>query len=64
MRENTERPITITEGTNILVGRDKGKIIFEVMQILNGKSKHFKIPKFWDGKTAERIVRVLREQKK
>jgi UDP-N-acetylglucosamine 2-epimerase (non-hydrolysing) len=64
MRENTERPITLIEGTNILVGRDKGKIILEVTQILTGKSKPFKIPKFWDGKTAERIVKVLRKQKK
>jgi len=62
LRANTERPITIREGTNTLVGRDKEKIITEGLKILNGKKKTGKIPELWDGKTAQRIVQVLNEK--
>lgn len=61
MRENTERPVTITEGTNTIVGNDHNKIMNEVGSILEGKVKQGKIPELWDGKTAERIVNVLVE---
>ena len=60
MRENTERPVTITEGTNILVGRSHQKIVRYMRQILAGKFKQGNTPKLWDGKTAERIARILR----
>lgn len=60
MRENTERPVTIQEGTNILVGRDKKKIMNAVNKIFQRKWKKSKIPRLWDGKTAERIVKVLK----
>jgi UDP-N-acetylglucosamine 2-epimerase (non-hydrolysing) len=59
LRENTERPITITEGTNTLVGSDREKILKESFRILNGKCKKGKIPKLWDGKASERIVDIL-----
>ena len=59
LRENTERPITITEGTNTLVGSDREKILKESFRILNGNGKKGKIPKLWDGKAAERIVDIL-----
>lgn len=59
LRENTERPITITEGTNTLVGSDREKILKESFRILNGKCKKGKIPKLWDGRAAERIVNIL-----
>ncbi|MDN3512519.1 MAG: UDP-N-acetylglucosamine 2-epimerase (non-hydrolyzing) [Candidatus Jettenia sp.] len=61
MRDNTERPVTIQEGTNILVGRNKRKIISSVNKILRGEKerKKNKIPQFWDGKAAQRIVKVL-----
>jgi len=59
IRPNTERPITITEGTNILVTADPDKIKKECVRILRGKIKKGRNPKFWDGKTATRIVRVL-----
>ena len=59
LRENTERPVTVTEGTNILVGMDPEKMISEMDKILNGKAKKGKIPELWDGKTAERIVNKL-----
>ncbi|HWP45748.1 MAG TPA: UDP-N-acetylglucosamine 2-epimerase (non-hydrolyzing) [Candidatus Limnocylindrales bacterium] len=61
LRENTERPVTITEGTNTLVGTDPEKIIFESQKILRGEGKAGRIPKLWDGKTAERIVKILSE---
>jgi len=59
LRKNTERPITVKEGTNIIVGTNKEKIIEESNKILNGNSKSGRIPKFWDGKAAERIVKIL-----
>src|SRR4030042_3512995 len=59
LRENTERPITIKEGTNTLVGSDREKILKESFRILNGNGKKGKIPKLWDGKAAERIVNIL-----
>jgi len=52
LRENTERPITITEGTNTLVGSDREKILKESFRILNGNGKKGKIPKLWDGKAS------------
>jgi len=59
LRENTERPITIKEGTNTLVGSDREKILKESFRILNGNGKKGKIPKLWDGKASERIVNIL-----
>lgn len=56
LRENTERPITITEGTNQLVPLDSQSIIQYCMDVLNGKVKTGCVPKYWDGKTAERVV--------
>jgi UDP-N-acetylglucosamine 2-epimerase (non-hydrolysing) len=59
LRENTERPVTISEGTNILVGIDPDKIVAAAQEILAGKSKVGRIPPLWDGKAAERIVEIL-----
>ncbi len=59
IRENTERPVTISQGTNILVGTKKEKIVQEAEKILKGKTQKSKIPDLWDGKTAERIVGIL-----
>ena len=59
LRENTERPITITEGTNLLIGTDPAKILAAAQAILAGKGKPGRIPPFWDGHAAERIVEVL-----
>ncbi len=58
VRENTERPITITKGTNILVGADADRILGGYRESLNRVSSCTR-PKFWDGKASERIVRVL-----
>ena len=60
LRENTERPVTVTEGTNVIVGNCKDKIIKEVENILNNGGKTGRIPQLWDGKAAERIVDIIR----
>jgi UDP-N-acetylglucosamine 2-epimerase (non-hydrolysing) len=59
IRENTERPVTITDGTNTLVGTDAAKIVGEAEKILAGKGKRGRVPKLWDGRAAERIVQIL-----
>jgi len=59
LRPNTERPITITEGTNHLVGAGKHGIIETSQQILNNGSKPVHRPALWDGQAAQRIVDVL-----
>jgi UDP-N-acetylglucosamine 2-epimerase (non-hydrolysing) len=59
LRENTERPVTISEGTNTLVGTDPEKIVAAARNILTGKRKAGRIPALWDGKAAERVVEVL-----
>jgi len=59
LRNNTERPVTITQGTNVIVGYDKNKIINESLKILDGHTKEYKIPELWDGRAAERIVDIL-----
>ena len=58
LRENTERPITISKGTNILAGTQKERIIKEANKILNGKVKRGGKIKYWDGKAAKRIVKI------
>lgn len=59
MRENTERPSTILQGTNELVGRDPRAILAAIDRVLNGGWKHGRIPKYWDGQTTERILDVI-----
>jgi UDP-N-acetylglucosamine 2-epimerase (non-hydrolysing) len=62
MRENTERPVTITKGTNVLVGRDQSKIKQSINRILAGNWKKGQIPAKWDGQTAPRIVAIIRHE--
>lgn len=59
LRQNTERPITIELGTNILVGDDTAKLRAEMSKILAGNAKHGTIPPLWDGRASERIADVL-----
>lgn len=59
LRENTERPITVEQGTNILVGRDRSAILTGVQDILDGKGKRGRVPELWDGHAAERIAADL-----
>ncbi len=59
LRENTERPITVSEGTNVLVGRDAALIQAAVSQAMRGEGKRGRRPHLWDGKAAERTVEIL-----
>jgi UDP-N-acetylglucosamine 2-epimerase (non-hydrolysing) len=59
LRENTERPVTVEEGTNVLAGTSPQAITGAAAQILRGEGKQGRRPHLWDGKAAERIVAVL-----
>ncbi len=59
LRSSTERPVTITQGTNILVGTAEEAIMKESLLILEGKGKAGGIPPKWDGRAAKRIVDIL-----
>src|SRR5271166_1780396 len=59
VRENTERPITVTMGTNILVGRDVHRLRAELETVLAGKIKRGVVPPLWDGHAGERIAHVI-----
>jgi UDP-N-acetylglucosamine 2-epimerase (non-hydrolysing) len=59
VRGNTERPITIELGTNILVGTEPKRVRQEIEGILAGRAKRGKIPTFWDGRASKRIAKVL-----
>ena len=59
LRETTERPITVEQGTNIVVGTSRARIISEAFKILNGDSKTGRIPEMWDGKSANRIIEAM-----
>ncbi len=59
LRVRTERPATVSEGTNILVGRDPHVILAEAMRILRGDAKEGRMPPMWDGRAARRLVAQL-----
>ena len=59
VRPNTERPITITAGTNQLVARDRGEIVSAIKTAVNRPRASQSRPEFWDGKAAERIVKLF-----
>ena len=59
LRENTERPITVDEGTNTMVGRDPAAILRGVAEILAGRGKRGRVPELWDGLSAQRIAADL-----
>jgi UDP-N-acetylglucosamine 2-epimerase (non-hydrolysing) len=62
VRENTERPITLSEGTNLLVGLDGRRLVEEARKVLRGEGKKGHVPKLWDGHASARIVRTLVDQ--
>ncbi|ROL57307.1 UDP-N-acetylglucosamine 2-epimerase (non-hydrolyzing) [Bacteroidetes/Chlorobi group bacterium Naka2016] len=62
MRTTTERPITCEIGTNMLVIPEKNNLIKAVDFVLERKNKNYQIPPLWDGKTANRIVKILLEK--
>ena len=59
LRENTERPITVSLGTNILVGSDPDRLRSELSRVLAGKAKKGAVPPLWDGHAGERIAALL-----
>lgn len=59
VRLNTERPVTVSEGTNTMVGVDPEKIVSEGLDALRNGGKRGTIPELWDGHTGERIAKVL-----
>jgi len=59
LRDSTERPVTISEGTNRLVGSEPDAIAAEVRKILGGDAPRGRVPALWDGRAARRIVDVL-----
>jgi UDP-N-acetylglucosamine 2-epimerase (non-hydrolysing) len=61
VRENTERPITITEGTNILIGTSPDALRRGFYEVLASGGKRGRVPEFWDGKAAERIASHLED---
>ncbi len=63
LRRNTERPITVKVGTNVLVGDDPQRMVVEALRALNGKGKEPQmILEKWDGKAASRIVDCIESQ--
>jgi|TARA_B100001964_G_C14187550_1_gene579402 UDP-N-acetylglucosamine 2-epimerase (non-hydrolysing) len=63
LRKNTERPVTVEQGTNLLVSTDKDKVIEKSIEIIDNKINiKNRIPKLWDGKAAGRIVNILLER--
>jgi UDP-N-acetylglucosamine 2-epimerase (non-hydrolysing) len=63
LRNNTERPVTVTLGTNVIVGQERDKLSFELAQIIAGKAKKGTIPPLWDGHAGDRIADVLQTVK-
>lgn len=59
VRDNTERPVTVTVGTNQLIGTNFHEVEKAAMKVLGGKAKKGTVPDLWDGKTAERIASVI-----
>ena len=63
LRDNTERPVTVDEGTNTLIGNKKENIINAYNDLRNKDKKEGKIPQFWDGKASQRIIKVFLENR-
>lgn len=61
MRENTERPITVTEGTSTLIGNDANKLSLHLQEVIENKYKTGSCPELWDGRASVRIAGILAE---
>ena len=63
MRKSTERPVTMDQGTNVLVSTDKAKIIKAAFRLIDEPGIKAKVPPLWDGKASKRIVDVILKMK-
>lgn len=61
LRENTERPVTVEQGTNVLVGNDTARIIAAAKEAVKSGRRTARIPEHWDGRAADRIVAILKD---
>jgi UDP-N-acetylglucosamine 2-epimerase (non-hydrolysing) len=59
LRENTERPVKVTQGTNTIVGCDPERIVTEAMAVWDGKGNAGRAPELWEGQAANRIAEIL-----
>jgi UDP-N-acetylglucosamine 2-epimerase (non-hydrolysing) len=62
LRNNTERPVTVDLGTNVMVGQDRDRLSSELLRIVEGKAKKGSVPRLWDGHAAERIAEILKSE--
>jgi UDP-N-acetylglucosamine 2-epimerase (non-hydrolysing) len=61
LRENTERPVTVTHGSNRIVGRNPQRILAAYRDTVSPNGRRFQVPPLWDGQAASRIVDILTE---
>jgi UDP-N-acetylglucosamine 2-epimerase (non-hydrolysing) len=59
LRNNTERPVTVSMGTNVIIGQDREKLHSELSNVVSGNAKKGEIPPLWDGHAGERIAATL-----
>lgn len=59
MRENTERPVTVTEGTNKVIGSDPRRVLAETREVLRRKHPLSRVPDLWDGRAAQRAIDAI-----
>ncbi|MDO8954871.1 MAG: UDP-N-acetylglucosamine 2-epimerase (non-hydrolyzing) [Gammaproteobacteria bacterium] len=62
LRKNTERPVTVSIGSNYLVGTEPNDILLTAATIINGGAKKFAVPELWDGRAGARIVDIIHQE--
>ena len=62
LRDTTERPVTVTHGTNRVIGNDPLRVVTEALRTLAQPASPPEAPPFWDGRAAERIIKILHNE--